>query len=218
MSCQDFTNLPTKWNIPLVVEAPPNSDNIKPKHIYQGIESDGDPWIQMACQVAKDSVEHGGGPFGAVILRIDKETHQIIEYWKNHNHSQEWSDPTAHAEISTIRMVCRDLADRFGKNVYHLDSIIDPSNGRESFMVVYSSCEPCPMCYSAICWARIPYLIFGATRFDAAEPGVDFSDAAIYQEFTLSYPKRRLTQIFQASSHNSLDAFQSWKKGNHTTY
>ena len=73
--------------------------------------------MTMVCLVATDSVSNGGGPFGAVILRVKKTTNRIIEYWKNNNHTKEWSDPTAHAEISTIRMVCRDLADRFEKSL-----------------------------------------------------------------------------------------------------
>lgn len=218
MSCQDFTNLPTTWRLPKINNKLDSTNNIKKKKIYRGIEIQDDPWIQIACQEATDSVASGGGPFGAVILRVDSETHQILEYWKNHNHSQEWSDPTAHAEISTIRMVCSDLARRFGQNVFHLDRIMDPETDRESYAVIYSSCEPCPMCYSAICWAKIPYLIFGATRFDAAAPGVEFSDADIYREFTLAYPNRQLTSVFQSSCHNSLDAFQCWKDGDHDTY
>jgi tRNA(Arg) A34 adenosine deaminase TadA len=222
MSSQDFTGLPRTWSKPALIDSSekplPNDINIKPFPIYQGIESQGDPWMTMACQVATDSVANGGGPFGAVILRVEKNTHRIIEYWKNNNHTQEWSDPTAHAEVSTIRMVCRDLADRFKKNVYHLDNIVDPETSQESFAVIYSSCEPCPMCYSAVCWANIPYLMFSATRFDAAEPGVDFSDADIYQEFTLAYPERKLTKVLQASSENSLEAFENWKNGNHETY
>ena len=188
------------------------TQNMKPNDIYSEIEANGDEWIEMACQEATESVDQGGGPFGAVILRIDPDTHQILEYWKNHNHTQEWSDPTAHAEISTIRLACRELAERYQQQVYDLGNLIDPNTKKRSFCVIYSSCEPCPMCYSAIKWAGIPHLIFAATRFDAAVPGVEFSDQAIYEDLDVHYKDRMGIEVRQASCSKSLDAFNTWKR------
>ncbi len=75
------------------------------------------------------------------------------------------------------------------------------------------------MCYAAICWARIPVLVFGATRFDAAAKGVDFSDAAIYEELALAYEDRRaFRKILQGSSPYSLDAFNYWKRSQKIEY
>jgi guanine deaminase len=202
-----------------------SANNEKQSNTYAGIESECNPWIQMAGAVAKQSVETGGGPFGAVIVRVNTETEEIIEYWKGHNHVTEYSDPTAHAEVSTIRQVCKELSDRFseftGKDVpvFDLSDIKDPINPCvKSHCVIYSSAEPCPMCYAAINWARIPYLVFAATRYDAAAQGVDFSDSAIYDDLSRPYSDRKNTKVFQASCSNSLDAFNLWKRMEKTDY
>jgi|UniRef100_A0A6C0D0R5 tRNA(Arg) A34 adenosine deaminase TadA len=190
---------------------PCQTHNIKSGPIYNGIEVGCNPWMTMACEEALISVQNGGGPFGAVILRIDNDTGKVLEYWKNHNHVELWSDPTAHAEVTTIRVACSDLSRRLGKPVFDLSEIID-RNGKKSHCVIFSSAEPCPMCFSAIAWARITTLIFAATRFDAAQQGVDFSDEAIYDELKRSYKDRKLVKVYQASCKNSLDAFNLWAR------
>jgi len=191
---------------------PCQTHNIKAQGIYEGIETQCNDWMEMAGEEALLSVQHGGGPFGAVIVRIDDETGQAIEYWRNHNHVELWSDPTAHAEVSTIRVACQDLSRRFNQPVFDLGNIVDPKTGKKSHCIIFSSAEPCPMCYSAINWARIPKLIFAATRFDAAQQGVDFSDESIYEDLARPYSKRENIQVFQASCKNSLDAFNQWKR------
>lgn len=86
-----------------------------------------------------------------------------------------------------------------------------------SYCVIYSSAEPCPMCYSAICWANLQALVFAATRFDAAVEGVNFSDEEIYNELATPYPNRKL-KVIPATTGNSLDAFNLWKRSEKTNY
>lgn len=197
---------------------PCQTSNLKMGDIYDGIEAECNDWISMACDEAKFSVEHGGGPFGAVIVRVDNVSGRPIEYWKSHNHVELWSDPTAHAEVSTIRIACSDLSTRLGKPVFDLSNIEDPVTKAVSHCVIYSSAEPCPMCYAAINWARIPLLIFAASRFDAAQQGIDFSDEAIYEDLARPYKARQNLKVFQSSCANSLDAFNLWKRMNKVPY
>jgi len=162
---------------------PVQTANIKVNGIYSGIEVEGDRWMQLACLAARESVEEKGGPFAALILQIDDSSDQILRYWINHNQVTSALDPTAHAEIMAIRSACASLG------VFDLGSIRKDESkltqpGDLSHCVIYSSAEPCPMCYAAICWANIPMLLFAATRFDAATQGVDFSDEAIYEELS----------------------------------
>ena len=188
---------------------PLQTANIKANGIYRKIEVVGDSWMQLACQAARQSVEDKGGPFAAVILQIDDSTDQILRYWVNHNQVTSSNDPTAHAEIMAIRSACASLG------VFDLGSIRKeesrlPQAGDESHCVIYSSAEPCPMCYAAICWANIPMLLFAATRFDAAAQGVDFSDEALYEELARPYSQRSV-RVYQCTVDNSLDAFNLWK-------
>ncbi len=161
-------------------------------------------------------MERGGGPFGAVLLQIDDETNEVIRYWRDHNHVTEFSDPTAHAEISVIRSACHELG------VHNLGEIRDdesalPQKGRISHCEIFCSCEPCPMCYAAIAWARIPILVFSATRYEAAQPGVDFSDAEIYDELKKEYEERSI-RVYQAASDNALEAFELWKRSDNVKF
>lgn len=190
--------------------------NIKVNHIYDNIERNDDAWMQLACDTARNSVEAKGGPFGAIILQIDKETNQIIRYWKNHNQVTLINDPTAHAEVMVIRSACKSLGVFNLGEIKQEDSLLDQP-GKISYCILYSSTEPCPMCYSAICWANIPVLLFAATRFDAAAEGVNFSDEEIYDELAKPYPKRK-TKVYQCTTDNSLDAFNLWKRSNKICY
>lgn len=189
---------------------PVQTSNIKANNIYKGIEVKSNKWMDMACSAAKKSVLSSGGPFAAVIVQIDDETKEVIRYWVDHNHVTSSNDPTAHAEVSAIRAACKSLG------VYNLGRIEKtesclPQKGLTSHCEIYSSCEPCPMCYSAIFWARIPVLYFAATRFDAAQQGVDFSDEELYVDLEKSYPERK-TRCYQCTTENSLDAFNLWKR------
>ncbi|HBF33186.1 TPA: nucleoside deaminase [Candidatus Sumerlaeota bacterium] len=195
---------------------PAQTANIKVQDIYTGIEVEGDDWMQMACQAAQDSVGDNGGPFGAVILQIDDTTNQIIRYWVNHNQVTSTNDPTAHAEVMTIRSACASLGVFNLGCIQKADSLLSQPNAT-SHCVIYSSAEPCPMCYSAICWANLPMLLFGATRFDAAVQGVNFSDEAIYEELEKPYSERNM-KVYQCTVDNSLDAFNLWKRSEKTPY
>lgn len=190
--------------------------NIKANNLYLGIERGSDVWMHMACETALNSVNDKGGPFGAILLQIDKDTNQVIRYWKNHNQVTLTKDPTAHAEVMTIRSACKSLGVFDLGEIKKEDSLLDQP-GDVSYCVIYSSAEPCPMCYSAICWAKLKVLFFAATRFDAAVPGVQFSDEEIYNELGLPYSKR-LLKVFQCTTGNSLDAFNLWKRSNKVSY
>ena len=208
-----FTKVPST----LEVNFPIQSQNIKVDGKYDGIEVQGDKWMTIACEEALYSAQTGGGPFGAVILQIDAPTGNVIRYWKDHNHVTEWNDPTAHAEVSTIRQACADLG------VFDLSSISKsqsklPQPSNESYCIIYSSAEPCPMCYSAIEWSRMSQLIFGATRYDAAVQGVYFSDENIYLDLSLPYSQRKFIKVYQSTVPNSLDAFNYWKRSDTKHY
>jgi len=112
----------------------------------------------------------GGGPFGAVVVRGD----QILA--EGFNQVTGSHDPTAHAEVSAIRSACKVL-----------------SSFTLAGCEIYSSCEPCPMCLSAIYWARLDRLYFAATRTDAADIG--FDDAFLYTEIALSPEQRSLPSV-----------------------
>lgn len=117
-----------------------------------------DKLLKIAVEEAKKGVETGeGGPFGAVII---DNTGNIIS--TAHNRVLKDHDPTAHAEINAIRKACKI------KGTHDLRDCI-----------IYSSCEPCPMCLSAIIWSNIKMVYYGSTRKDAAKIG--FKDDDIYE-------------------------------------
>lgn len=124
--------------------------------------------MERAIEVARSGMNDGfGGPFGAVIVRGGVVLAEAC------NRVTSAQDPTAHAEVEAIRAACAKLG-------HH------SLRGCE----IYSSCEPCPMCLSAIYWARIDALYFAATRGDAAEIG--FDDALIYDELGRERASRQL--------------------------
>lgn len=112
--------------------------------------------MQVAIAEARAGLAAGdGGPFGAVVVR------EGVVVAGGHNQVVGLNDPSAHAEVQAIRAACRALG------TFDL-------SGCE----IYATCEPCPMCFAAIHWARLDRVVFGATRADAAAIG--FDDAAIY--------------------------------------
>lgn len=127
--------------------------------------------LQKAIELAGIGMAQGrGGPFGALVVRGDEVVAEgFNEVTSSH-------DPTAHAEVGAIRAACKALG------TFSL-------SGCE----IYSSCEPCPMCLSAIYWARLDRLYFAATRTDAAEIG--FDDAFLYKEIALDPEQRRLPSV-----------------------
>ena len=143
-------------------------------------------FLQQAIDLAVLSAKNSGGPFGAVIVKGG------IIIGKGHNQVTENCDPSAHAEIMAIRDACKHI------NNYQLTDCI-----------LYSSCEPCPMCMSAIYWARIPELVFAATSADAAKAG--FDDQFIYDELGKPYTQRSIS-IKHKQHINAECSFNEWLK------
>ena len=142
--------------------------------------------MKKAIELSIKSVNNGGGPFGSVIVKGDK----IIAEGSNKVTSN--NDPTAHGEIVAIREACKKL------NNFSL-------NGSE----LYSTCEPCPMCLSAIYWARIDKIYYANTREDARK--IDFDDSLIYTELQKNIDKRKIPMI-QMMRNEALKAFEMWDK------
>ena len=127
-------------------------------------------FMREAIRLADESVEKGGGPFGAVIVKDGK----VIAAGSNRVTVD--NDPTAHAEVSAIRMACRSL------KTFSLEGC-----------VIYTSCEPCPMCLGAIYWAHIDRIYYGNNRKDAAD--IDFADNFIYEELDRPMDQRTVPII-----------------------
>lgn len=141
--------------------------------------------LRRALKLAYDNAKSGtGGPFGAVIAAGN----EIVAEGVNSVTSD--LDPTAHAEISAIREACRKLG-RFSLQGYTL----------------YSSCEHCPMCLSAIYWARLDALYFAASREDAARAG--FDDSFLYEQIPLGIQDRKL-RTTRMLPEEGTEAFEAW--------
>ena len=141
-------------------------------------------FMREAIRLASESVELGGGPFGAVIVKDG----EIIASGTNCVTID--NDPTAHAEVSTIRKACEKLG------TFDL-----------SGCTIYTSCEPCPMCLGAIYWARIGKIFYGNNRQDAADIG--FADNFIYEELDRPLESRTLP-IIPLLRNEALDSFCRW--------
>ena len=131
------------------------------------------------------SRENCGGPFGAVVVR---EGEIIGRGW---NQVTSRNDPTAHAEVMAIRAACKKL------NTFQLDDC-----------ELYASCEPCPMCLSAIYWARIRRIFYANTRRDAAK--IKFDDDLIYREISRPMARRKIP-MRQLLRPEALKAFAAWE-------
>jgi len=129
-----------------------------------------------------------GGPFGAVIVKDG----EIIAV--GHNHVVESNDPTAHAEIVAIRKASK-LLGRFDL----------------SDCEIYSQCEPCPMCFAAIHWAKMKTLYYGATRYDAADIG--FDDQYIYDVIQGKANKNQV-KVIKIDREECVTPFKEWSKKN----
>jgi tRNA(Arg) A34 adenosine deaminase TadA len=143
-------------------------------------------FMRRAIQLSLESVKHGGGPFGAVIVKEGKIIAEAANRVTLDN------DPTAHAEVNAIRQAARSL----GK--------FDLSG-----CDIYTSCEPCPMCLGAIYWAHLDHIYYGCNRRDAADAG--FDDEFIYQELSLA-PAERQKMMEVLLPDESLAAFRMWKE------
>jgi tRNA(Arg) A34 adenosine deaminase TadA len=143
-------------------------------------------FMREAIALSVESVERGGGPFGAVIVRDG----EIVA--RGSNSVTLLNDPTAHAEVSAIRAACAELG------TFDLA-------GTE----IYTSCEPCPMCLGAIYWAGIGKIYYGNTKRDAADIG--FDDSFIYDEIALP-PLRRKVPASELLRTEALKAFRLWNE------
>ncbi len=147
--------------------------------------SDHQKFMLRAIEISHKRMSQGfGGPFGAVIV---KNGEVIAE---GYNKVTSANDPTAHAEISAIREACEKL------DTFNLE-------GCE----IYTSCEPCPMCLSAVYWARLDRLYFSNTREDAAAIG--FDDAHIYDEIPKELGDRKIPTI-RLELDEAKHVFEAW--------
>lgn len=142
-------------------------------------------FIKEAVRLARMNVPTGnGGPFGALIVKngevIGKGTNQVTAN----------NDPTAHAEIMAIRDACKHIGD------FQLHDCI-----------IYTSCEPCPMCLGAIYWARPKMIVYAAENTDAARAG--FDDSLIYKEVSLPVQERQIPTV-NIKPDDYFSPFQQW--------
>lgn len=140
--------------------------------------------MHRAIELSENSVRNGGGPFGAVIAKDG----EIIAEGSNKVTIN--NDPTAHAEVCAIRNACKIL------NTFELANC-----------VIYTSCEPCPMCLGAIYWARLSKIFYANDRKDAAEIG--FDDDFIYEEIAIE-PQYRKKPSEILLRNEAINAFRMW--------
>ncbi len=142
--------------------------------------------MRMAIELSRHSMENGGGPFGALIVRNG----EVVA--TGTNSVTLLNDPTAHAEVTAIRRACAE------GHTFDL-------SGCE----MYSSCEPCPMCLSALYWAGIERIYYAGTRHDAAEAG--FDDSFIYEQIPLAPEKRSIPVLpMTLMRPESVEVFRQW--------
>ena len=143
-------------------------------------------FMLRAIELSIKSANETGGPFGSVVVKDNT----IISEGSNKVTSS--NDPTAHAEIVAIRDACKKL------NTFNL-----------SGYDIYASCEPCPMCLSAIYWSHIDNIYYANTRDDAKK--INFDDSMIYSEFSKKIEDRKIP-IKQILREEALKAFDIWDK------
>lgn len=150
-------------------------------------------WLSRAVELAVDNVASGGGPFGAMVVRGTEALSTGVNRVTRDN------DPTAHAEVVAIREACRSIGD------FALEGC-----------VLFTSCEPCPLCLSSALWARVDRVVYAADRDDAARGG--FDDREFYELFgkeRAEWP----TQIDELRLLSSVAPFEAWLgKPDRTSY
>ena len=142
-------------------------------------------FMRRAIELSRENVKRGGGPFGAVIVRSGEVVGEGF------NRVTATNDPTAHAEVVAIRDACQRLGTF---SLYGCE--------------IYTSCEPCPMCLSAIYWARIDRIWFANTKVDAA--AIDFDDHFIYDELAKDAAHRAIP-MQPMLREEALAAFREWQ-------
>lgn len=148
-------------------------------------------FIQQAIQLAQEALQKGGGPFGAIVVQGEAVV------GRGFNRVTVNNDPTAHAEIEAIRDACKNLGQ------FHLQDC-----------VLYTSCQPCPMCLSATYWAKLEKVYYAASAEDAAAAG--FQDAFLYREFALPEEQRSL-QTIHLHCENANQVFTQWQQMDNKT-
>ena len=143
-------------------------------------------FMDRAIELSINNIKNNGGPFGCVIVHKNKIIAEGVNRVTSNN------DPTAHAEIVAIREACKKL------NTFNL-------KGTQ----LYTSCEPCPMCLSAMYWAHIDKIFYGNSRNDAAK--INFDDKFIYDEFKVKMSHRKIPLV-QICSDNAITAFKLWEE------
>jgi len=142
-------------------------------------------FLQQAVDLAVENAKSGqGGPYGAIIVKDNR----LIA--ASGNKVTSTIDPTAHAEVMAIRLACKELND------FQLQGCI-----------LYSSCEPCPMCLGAIYWARLAKVYFACSRHDAA--AANFDDSFIYDEISVLPHQRRIAML-HLSLPDAMQPFNIW--------
>ncbi len=149
-------------------------------------------YMQEAIDLSIDNIDMGGGPFGAVI--VDAEGNRVST---GVNTVTRDCDPTAHAEVNAVRAASRKLG-----------------SFKLTGCTVYSSCEPCPMCLSALYWAGVARLFYGNTKADAK--AIDFDDSFIYEQLELP-PSERAIPSHQLMHAEALKAFEKWDRSTDKT-
>ncbi|EMY33387.1 cytosine/adenosine deaminase [Arthrobacter crystallopoietes BAB-32] len=145
-------------------------------------------YLAKAVGIAVDNVLNAGGPFGALVVSPDGRTFEGVNRVTANN------DPTAHAEVVAIRNACQGLG------TFDLTG-----------SVLYSSCEPCPMCLASSLWARIDRVVFAADRHDAARAG--FDDAVFYDYFDTPAENRLMPVVRDGAEESGyLEPFNIWSK------
>ena len=143
-------------------------------------------FMRQAIVLAKENIKNGGGPFGAVVVKDGEVVATGVNRVTANN------DPTAHAEVNAIRASCIKLG------TFDL-----------SGCVIYTSCEPCPMCLGAIYWAHLDKIYYGANQFDAARVG--FDDSFIYRELELT-PDKRKKPVENMLRTEAQEPFDAWSE------
>lgn len=143
-------------------------------------------FMKVAIELAFEGMhENKGGPFGAVVVQNG------VIVGRGYNRVTSTNDPTAHAEIVAIRDACKQL------NTFEL-----------SDCVIYTTCEPCPMCLAAIYWSHVNKIFYGSTKLDAAN--INFDDSFIYDEIMKNNSERKLN-MKQISRDETIELFNEWQ-------
>lgn len=144
-------------------------------------------YMEYAIRKARQGIKKGQTPFGACIVKSGKViscAHNIV--WKTKN-------ITAHAEIHAIEIACRKLG------------TVDLSG-----CIMYSTCEPCPMCFSACHWAKISKIIYGAGITDAKRLG--FNELTISNKKMKKLGRSNIELKGNVLKSRALELFKIWSR------